>query len=79
MAGFVCVQLMLRNSELSYLMVTLSWFVPAHEHTLLLFTYTELKVHIMFSYMPAVYVTEGPLSALASDQQIATLTPRILL
>jgi len=59
--------------------VTLSWFVPAREHTLSLFTYTELKVRIMFSYMPTVYVMEGPLSALASDQKIATLTPRILL
>jgi len=59
--------------------VTLSWFVPAHEHTLSLFTYAELKVHIIFSNMPAAYVMEGPLSALASDQKIATLTPRILL
>jgi len=59
--------------------VILSWFVPAREHTLSLFTYTELKAHIVCSYMPTVYVMEGPLSALASDQKIATLTPRILL
>jgi hypothetical protein len=64
---------------LSYRNVTLSWFMPAREHTLSLFTYTELKAHIVFSYMPAVYLMEGLHSALASDQKIATLKPRILL